>query len=113
MLSLNKELNKVSSKFSNYFCAQYKLEKLSTKLEGWYDLEFIDFIKELNKTIKISKGTLLTKKDEFEWIELFNENKKIALELKTKINSTDKEIDQLVYKLYDLTEEEIKIVEKS
>ena len=29
------------------------------------------------------------------------------------IDATDKEIDQMVYKLYDLTEEEIAIVEKS
>jgi hypothetical protein len=31
--------------------------------------------------------------------------------LKRQIEATDKQIDQLVYKLYDLTEEEIKIVE--
>ena len=32
-------------------------------------------------------------------------------ELKAKVSEYEKEIDQLVYKLYDLTEEEIKIVE--
>jgi len=31
--------------------------------------------------------------------------------LQRQIESTDKQIDQLVYKLYDLTDEEIKIVE--
>ena len=31
--------------------------------------------------------------------------------LKRQIETTDKQIDQLAYKLYDLTEEEIKIVE--
>jgi len=31
--------------------------------------------------------------------------------LRRQIESTDKQIDQLVYKLYDLTDEEIKIVE--
>ena len=31
--------------------------------------------------------------------------------LKRQIDSTDKQIDHLVYKLYDLTDEEIKIVE--
>jgi type II restriction/modification system DNA methylase subunit YeeA len=31
--------------------------------------------------------------------------------IQRQIDSTDKQIDQLVYKLYDLTEEEIKIVE--
>jgi type II restriction/modification system DNA methylase subunit YeeA len=41
-----------------------------------------------------------------------NENKQKAQALKSQIDATDKEIDQLVYKLYDLTEEEIAIVEK-
>ena len=31
--------------------------------------------------------------------------------LKRQIEATDKQIDQIVYKLYDLTDEEIKIVE--
>jgi hypothetical protein len=55
----------------------------------------------------------LTKKDEFEWMELFEENKKKALELKFQIDQTDKEIDRMVYALYGLTEEEIQIVENS
>ncbi len=46
-----------------------------------------------------------------EWEENFNTESNKTLELKSKIDSTDKEIDQMVYKLYDLTEEEIKIVE--
>jgi len=33
--------------------------------------------------------------------------------LKDRIDKTDKEIDQMVYKLYGLTPEEIKIVEES
>ena len=32
--------------------------------------------------------------------------------IQRQINATDKQIDKLVYKLYDLTEEEIAIVEK-
>ncbi len=36
-----------------------------------------------------------------------------ALELKAEIDKTDKEIDQMVYELYGLTDEEIKIVEES
>ncbi len=38
-------------------------------------------------------------------------DKKEVLEIQYQINITDKEIDQMVYKLYDLTEDEIKIVE--
>ena len=32
-------------------------------------------------------------------------------QIQQRINYTDKKIDQLVYQLYDLTEEEIKVVE--
>ena len=40
-------------------------------------------------------------------------NAKKALELKAQIEKTDKEIDQMVYALYELTEDEIRIVEAS
>jgi hypothetical protein len=103
----------VTNKTNQYFSTQYNLEKLSGKLANWYELDFKDFIKELNKAIKAAKGTPLTKKDEFEWMELFEENKKKALDLKTQIDQTDKEIDRMVYELYGLTEEEIQIVENS
>jgi len=55
----------------------------------------------------------LTKKDEFEWLDLFEENKQKAQDLQTQINQTDKEIDAMVYELYGLTDEEIEIVENS
>ena len=100
-------------KLINYISSRCEGIKYSRKLSTWYTLEFIDFIKELNKAIKAAKGKPLTKKDEFEWMELFEENKKKALELKSQIDHTDKEIDRMVYELYGLTEEEIQIVENS
>ena len=113
MLSLNNDFQQTQQKFTAYFSKQYQIEKISGKLVKWYSLEFVDFIKELNKAIKTIKGTTLTKKDEFEWIDLFEENKQKALSLKAEIDKTDKEIDQMVYALYELTEEEIQIVENN
>ncbi len=113
MLSLNKDLQEVSLKFSKYFSGQFKLDKLSGKLEKWYELSFEEFIKEIKKSIKAQKGTPLTKKDEFDWIDLFEENKQKANALQTQIATTDKAIDAMVYELYGLSEEEIKIVEQS
>jgi hypothetical protein len=113
MINLGTTLMQHSTKFITYFSIQYNLDKLPGKLEKWYELEFVDFIKELNKAIKAVKGTPLTKKDEFEWMDLFEENRKKALELKAEIDKTDKEIDQMVYELYGLSDEEIKIVEGS
>ena len=100
-------------KLINYINSKWHDIKLSRKLFGWFELDFSDFIKELNKGIKLTKGIPLSKKDEFEWMELFEENKKKAIELKSYIEKTDKEIDQMVYALYELTEDEIKIVEGS
>jgi hypothetical protein len=115
--------NSLINKFQTYLQSQFQLEKLSQKLQNWHELVFGDFIKELNKAVKTSnkqrlKDNLqevpaLTKKDEFEWLDLFEENKQKAQALQTQITQTDKEIDAMVYELYGLTEDEIKIVEKS
>jgi hypothetical protein len=72
-------------------------------------------IKATNKNNKgaCSLAATLTKKDEFEWLELFEENQQKAQDLQSQINQTDKEIDTMVYELYGLTDEEIEIVENS
>ncbi len=111
--ALSRDFDDLRLKFKKYISSQYSIDKVSGKLSNWYLLDFTEFIKELKKTIKASKGAPLSKKDEFEWMELFEENKKKALELKTQIDQTDKEIDRIVYELYGLTEEEIQIVENS
>jgi type II restriction/modification system DNA methylase subunit YeeA len=51
--------------------------------------------------------------EEAEWETYFTSEAKKALEIKSLIEKTDKEIDQMVYALYELTEDEIKIVEES
>ena len=106
MLSLNKELQELSQKFQRTLQRKFELQDLPKKLEEWYLLSYSDFIKELTK-----KKIKLSLSDEAEWEEYFNTESKKALELKSKIDATDKEIDQMVYKLYELTEEEIAIVE--
>jgi len=107
ILTYNVELKNVSHKFQRSIERKFNLESLSKNLENWYLLSYSDFIKELaKKKIKLSLS------DEAEWEEYFNAESKKALSLKSQIDATDKEIDQLVYKLYDLTEEEIAIVEK-
>lgn len=112
MMSLKKLIQQINNKFSNYFSGQYKLEKLTKKLENWHELTFAVFITELNKAIKTATGAQLTKKDEFEWLDLFEENKTKAQTLKSQIETAEKAIDKMVYEVYGLSEEEIEIVEK-
>ncbi|MCG8776448.1 Eco57I restriction-modification methylase domain-containing protein, partial [Tenacibaculum finnmarkense] len=122
-LENNKVFQKTSNNFQNYLKQKFQLEKLSKKLQNWHDLEFGDFIKELNKAIKSNNKELvknelpiipvLTKLDEMDWMDVFTVKKSEAQALQTQINQTDKEIDTMVYKLYNLTAAEIAIVENS
>ena len=107
MLSLNRELQDLSQKFQRMLLRKFDLEKLSTKLQEWYLLDFSDFIKEL-KRLKIK----LSLSQESEWEEYFLEEKSKAIAVDSEIKNTDKEIDSMVYRLYDLTDEEIKIIEE-
>ena len=106
MLSHHKQLQETAQKFQRTIHRKFNLEELSGKLNDWYLLSYADFIKELGK-----KKVKLSLKEEMEWEEFFLSESSIALAIKHQIDTTDKEIDQMVYALYGLTEEEIKIVE--
>ena len=75
---------------------------------GLHEYDFKIFVSELKKQkIKLS----LVQQDE--WEEYFTAYKNEINQLQLEISSIDKEIDQMVYELYELTEEEIKLVESN
>ncbi len=88
--------------------SKFNLIKPSKKLQTWHELDIKDFLKELKKA-KVQ----LSLSEEADWMQYFNEQKQKAQDLKSEIDRIDKEIDQMVYELYGLTENEIKIVEES
>ncbi|SHM79332.1 TaqI-like C-terminal specificity domain-containing protein [Cyclobacterium lianum] len=99
---------KVLSNFLNLIQKKYSIEKPSTKLQNWPSLDFKGFLAELKKAkVKLSLS------EEAEWMAYFNEQKAKAQDLQAEITSIDQEIDRLVYELYGLTEEEIRIVESN
>lgn len=108
ILALNKELQEQSQKFQRTILRKFNLEDLPKKLQDWYLLTYADFIKELAK-----KKVKLTLSEEAEWEDYFETESKKAQDLKAQIDKTDKEIDQMVYELYGLSEEEISIVENN
>ncbi|MEX2411808.1 MAG: hypothetical protein WD607_10665, partial [Candidatus Paceibacterota bacterium] len=81
-------------------------KNFNRKLQIWHELTFMQFLAELKK-----KKVTLPLKEEAEWMEYFNEQKAKADELKTQIAQTDAEIDEMVYELYGLSEEEVRVVE--
>jgi hypothetical protein len=106
ILNLNNDLLDVSQKFQRMLQRKFELDELPGKLQNWYTLTYKEFIAELGK-----KKIKLSLAQEAEWEDYFTAEQAKALEIKTQIDATDREIDNMVYTLYGLTEEEMKIVE--
>ena len=107
MLTKNIELHELKTDFFNFFKSELSPKKTGKKLENWNELDWDQFKKEMEKC-KIKELSL---KDRKQWQEYFTEQKAKADKLKSIVDTTDKEIDQMVYKLYKLTQQEIEIIE--
>ena len=106
LTSLNNELQELTQKFQRAIQRKFEIDDLPNKLQNWHILTFKEFITELGK-----KKVKLNLSQEAEWEDYFLQESQKALSLKAKIKTTDNEIDRMVYALYELTEEEIRIVE--
>jgi len=106
MLEPNKQLQKKKSKFLGLLKDNLEVEKISKKLNAFYNFDFNTFLDELKK-LKIK----LSFSNQVEWKDFFEQYKTEINQLQSEISKTDKEIDKMVYKLYGLTENEIAIIE--
>jgi effector-binding domain-containing protein len=87
----------------------FSIEKLSKKLEKYYELSleiFLDEVRKKKVDVK-SRKNYQTFKNEYE------ESLAVIKPLLQQIKETDAEIDRMVYELYGLTEDEIQIIENS
>jgi REP element-mobilizing transposase RayT len=106
MLTKNAALQEATKAFIKLLQAKFETININTKLEKWYNLSFTEFSKELSKQkIKLSLA------QESEWLSFFEQEKQKALAIKNEIDTTDAAIDKMVYALYGLSEDEVKIVE--
>ncbi len=107
MLSINIEIEKLKSKFINRIASNYNIQKVSNNLSNFNNLSFV----ELNNELKKNKIQLNFKQqDELE--EYFTVNKNQINSLIELKKSVDKQIDNLVFKLYNLTDSDIELIEK-
>ena len=106
MLSLNANLQQKRQRFLRRLQDNLGVQKVTAVLERFDEQDFKTFVAELKKQ-KISLS--LSQQDE--WEDYFNQYKAECNALSVQIAATDKEIDRMVYELYGLTEDEIKVVE--
>ena len=105
MLSLNSQLQEKRSQFLRGVTNNLEGVKITTALQQFDQMNFVGFMKELKKQ-KIT----IPLKQQNEWEDFFNDFVAECQELSAQIKATDEEIDNKVFDLYGLTEEERKIV---
>ncbi|MCD4734928.1 MAG: Eco57I restriction-modification methylase domain-containing protein, partial [Bacteroidales bacterium] len=108
VLALTSDFYKSKAKFLSLLKDNLGIDKISKKLGQFNEHDFKGFLAELKKQ-KIN----LSLPDQSEWKDFFEKSKSEINQLQSEIEKTDKEIDLMVYELYGLTEEEIKIVENA
>lgn len=83
--------------------------KLNTKLEDWPALAFADFLKAVKTALRVD----IPLKNRKEWQDYLAEQAAAVHALSADIARAEREIDAIVYRLFDLTPDEIALLEQS
>jgi type I restriction-modification system DNA methylase subunit len=106
----NYELGQTFTRRIPDLCPPERDAKLSTKLQDWWKLDdFAAFRAEVKKCFKAD----IPLKERSEWEDLFNTGKAEIEKLSAEIKRNETEINAIVYKLFDLTANEIALLETS
>ena len=96
--------NKIHRRISDNFNI-----RINKKLEDLQHIDFLTFKREIEKLSK----TKLSLNNQDEWEEYFSSSVKQLSELSDKISSLDNLIDNEIYKLHDISDEEKKIIDET
>ncbi len=89
--------------------AQPDHKKLSRKLENWHELNFAEFRAEVDRVFH----TEIPLRKRAEWEKYLAENAAEVKRMTAEIEAAEREIDAIVYRLFDLTSDEIGLLEAS
>ncbi len=105
MLALHQELHEKNDSFLKNISTKYKIDKITRKLEKWWELDFTEFVQELKVKLSLE--------EQEELMTYFDKRKSEVRDIVARIDATDKEIDEMVFELYGLSEEEKRVVLES
>lgn len=108
ILKLKSEFKEKHTTFLELLKINFKVEKPTKALDNFYNLTFESLLKELT----LSK-TKLSVDDQIQWMKQFESHKQDLLQNITDTQKIEDSINQTVYKLYNLTDKEIRVVEEN
>ena len=106
MIVLHKEKANSYQKFLNRITSNLSGFKENQKISNFIKISFSVLLEELKK-----QNINLTLKQQDMWEEYFNESKQNIATISRKIEKVEKDINSIVYKLFDINETEIEIIE--
>jgi len=83
--------------------------KLNGKLEDWHELDFSEFRAEIKRAFHVDMPV----RERADWEAYLAENRAKVVALGSDIAAAEREIDAIVYGLFDLTPPEIALLEAS
>lgn len=86
-----------------------KIFKSSKKLQRWWTIDFAEFRDEVKRVFK----TAIPVEERDEWEKYLADNAAEVKHLTAEIEAAEREIDAIVYRLFDLTDDEIELLEES
>lgn len=105
----NKEtIHNHNKKLFNRIQEQFPNVAISKKLESYYEMNFSEFIHELER---LKAKIPLKQKDE--WEDYFNEHSEHARKISDETKNDEEKINQKVFELYGLDENEVKIIQSA
>jgi hypothetical protein len=81
----------------------------SKKLQAWWDLDFAQFRAEVKRAFK----TDIPVNERDQWEKYIADNAREVKRLTAEIEAAEREIDAMVYRLFDLTADDIRLLEDS
>jgi len=108
LISITKQIHEKKIIFIELLEDNLGVDQKSNKLNSFYEYDFKVFIAELKK-----KKINLSLTDQVEWKEFFNKYKTEINSLQTEHILTDNNLNIIIYKIYNISEDEIKVVENS
>ena len=106
ILELNKSFVNQTNLFYKFMTNNLNILKISKKLEKYYELDQKQFFNEIKK----QKAIIVNEK---QIISEYESSCNALHELNNRINKLEKELNEVIYDLYELTEKEISIIEEN
>ena len=104
-------VEKVCRRFDSAFGGLFE-SRLSEKLQDWPGLTFNQLGAELKKSFKLPRSPWEDPKAADQWEPFWNEEHDRHTALTRSITDAESEINQRVYRLFDLTPDEITLLER-